>query len=110
MNMPEEEVSAGGLERCSHSPVPVCEMYNKVTKTKDLYKKEKCQEVLVVEVPEVGMGHPAPNKDECERGIEEKPWRGREAEILGEVSKLLVRRKNLCQFRRCTHTTEERGS
>ena len=56
------------------------------------------------------MGHPATNKDECERGIEEKPWRGREAKILGEVSKLLVRRKNFGQFRRCTHTTEERGS
>jgi len=61
---------------------------------------------IVLSQSEVGMGHPATNKDECERGIEEKPWRGREAEILGEVSKLLVRRKNLGQFRRCTHTTE----
>ena len=52
------------------------------------------------------MGHPAPNKDKCERGVEEKPWRGGEAKILGEVSKLLVRRKNLSQFNRSTHTTK----
>ena len=56
------------------------------------------------------MGHPATNKDKCERGVKEKSWRGGESEIFGEMSKLLIRRKNLSQFSRCAHTTEKRGS
>jgi hypothetical protein len=47
---------------------------------------------IVLSQSEVGMGHPAPYKDECERGIKEQPWRGGEAEILGEMSELLIRR------------------
>ena len=30
----------------------------------------------LADIPEVRMGHPAPNKDKCERGVEEKSWRG----------------------------------